>query len=254
MEVSNRFHNRVSIGMTVTIPDPFLAETIAARNLDFVMIDNEHSAMSSYQLQNYLIGLRTTNAATLVRVPHNDPIPVMQAIDLGADGVVVPHIESREEIAKAIDAAYYPPIGNRGVGARRAGRLPHSESYLSRANSEISVVGMIESQMAVNNLQDILQCPCLGGVIIGKADLAASLGHLVEPDHPDVMQAIDSIFDACVSARVPFGMYSANAEQGAELARRGAGIITIGSDLLFMERALDQSLSSYSEVRDRASD
>ena len=123
MEVSKRFHNRVSIGITVTIPDPFLAEVIAARDLDFVMIDNEHSAMSSYQLQNYLIGLRTSKAVTLVRVPHNDPVPIMQALDLGADGVVVPHIESREEIAKAVDACYYPSIGNRGVGPRRASRI-----------------------------------------------------------------------------------------------------------------------------------
>ena len=108
---------------------------------------------------------------------------------------------------------------------------------------------MIESQTGLHDLQDILRCPGLGGVIIGKADLAASLGHLVEPDHPDVVEAVDSIFEACISAGIPFGMYAANSKLGADLTRRGAGIITTGSDLLLMERALDESLLSYSEMR-----
>jgi 2-keto-3-deoxy-L-rhamnonate aldolase RhmA len=237
-----------AFGVTLTIPDPFVAEVFAAQSFDFLLVDTEHSAIAAGQLQNQLIGLRCASGAALVRVGHNAPSAIMQALDLGAEGVVVPHVETAAEGAVAVGSAYYPPLGTRGVGPRRAGRLLPPGSYLATANERTMLIAMLETERGVANAAEIVRVDGLGGVIVGAADLAASLGHLGDPGHRDVVAAIDEIFAACAAADVPFGMFAADAEQVAELLGRGARIITVGSDLLFMERgsaAVHQQLRPF---------
>lgn len=237
-----------AFGVTLTIPDPFVAEVFAAQSFDFLMVDTEHSPITAGQLQNQLIGLRSASGAALVRVGHNEPAAIMQALDLGAEGVVVPHVETAPECAAAVDAAFYPPLGSRGVGPRRAGRLAPPGTYLDTANEQTVLVAMLETKRGVANAAEIVKVDGIGGVLVGAADLAASLGHLGEPSHPEVSAAIDEIFDACAAADVPFGMFAADSEKAEKLLSRGARIITVGSDLLFMERgiaAVNHQMSSF---------
>jgi 2-keto-3-deoxy-L-rhamnonate aldolase RhmA len=239
-----------AFGVTLTIPDPFVAEVFSAQPLDFLMLDTEHSPMSLYQLQTQLIALRTAQAAVLVRVAHHEPTSVMQVLDLGADGVVIPQVDTAEACQRAVRSALYPPAGDRGVGPRRAARLGGDRSaYLRDANSRTFVAVMVESVTGVANIDAILQVKGLGGVIIGAADLSASLGHLDGPQHEDVRQAIDQIAARCVAAGVPFGMYAASPEEADGLLRRGARLITIGSDLLFLEQGLGRVVQGLSAVR-----
>jgi 2-keto-3-deoxy-L-rhamnonate aldolase RhmA len=244
----------VTFGVTLTIADPFVAEVMAAQAFDFLMIDMEHSPMSAYQLQTQLIALRTSRAAVLVRVPHQEETAIMQALDLGAQGVVVPHVETGGECAGAVRAALYPPRGTRGVGPRRAARLTDRETYFRRANADTFVGAMIESGPAVDNIDDILAVAGLGGVIIGAADLAASLGHLNDARHDDVAKAIDQVMQRCAAAAVPFGMYAASADEAARLMSRGARLITIGSDLLFLEQGMRAAAGPVLPIRDRHAD
>jgi 2-keto-3-deoxy-L-rhamnonate aldolase RhmA len=242
-----------AFGVTLTIPDPFIAEIFAAQPFDFLMVDTEHSPMSLYQLQNQLIALRTAQAAVLVRVPHHDSVSIMQALDLGADGVVVPQVDTAEAGQRAVRAALYPPAGDRGIGPRRAARLGSGRTaYLREANSRTFVAVMVESAAAVANLDAILQVEGLGGVIIGAADLSASLGHLDEPQHRDVRQAISQIMDRCAAAGVPFGMYAASPDEAGRLLQREARLITVGSDLLFLEQGLGRVLQDMTAVRAQA--
>jgi 2-keto-3-deoxy-L-rhamnonate aldolase RhmA len=225
-------------GVTLTIADPFVAEVMAAQAFDFLMIDTEHSPMSSYQLQNQLIALRTSRAAILVRVPEHDENAVMQALDLGAEGVVIPHVETGGECVAAVRAALYPPRGTRGVGPRRAARLTNRERYFRRANDDTFIGVMIESGPAVDNIDDILAVPGLGGVLIGTEDLAASLGHLNDVRHDDVAKAIEQITQRCAAVGVPFGRYAPSADVADRLIASGARLITVGSDLLFLEQGM----------------
>jgi 2-keto-3-deoxy-L-rhamnonate aldolase RhmA len=103
-------------GVTLTIPDPFIAELVARQGFDFLLIDSEHSPISPAQIQTQLIALAGGTAAGLVRVASVDPTAIMQALDLGADGVVVPHVESADDARRAVGATRYPPEGERGVG------------------------------------------------------------------------------------------------------------------------------------------
>ncbi|MGI5144469.1 MULTISPECIES: HpcH/HpaI aldolase family protein [unclassified Streptomyces] len=246
-----------AFGVTLTIPDPFVAEVFAAQSFDFLMIDTEHSPISMYRLQNQLIALRTASASVLVRVPHNDPTAIMQVLDLGASGVVVPHVETAEECSRAVRAAFYPPLGERGIGPRRAQRVGARGSYLRTANDATMVVAMLESRLAVENVDEILRVQGLGGVIIGSADLAASLGHIGDQGQRDVVNAIDLIFDRCLAVNVPFGIYAASPEEAESLARRGARLITVGSDLLFLEQQMGrvaQQMASVGRRRVSAAD
>jgi 2-keto-3-deoxy-L-rhamnonate aldolase RhmA len=245
---------RAAFGITLTIADPFVAEVMAGQSFDFLMIDMEHSPISGYQLQTQLIALRTSRAALLVRVPLQEETAIMQALDLGAQGVVVPHVETGGECAAAVSAAMYPPRGTRGVGPRRAGRLGDRETYFRRANADTFVGVMIESGPAVENIDDILAVQGLSGVLIGAADLAASLGHLNQPQHDDVAKAIDHIMQRCAAADVPFGMYAASADEAARLMSRGARFITIGSDLLFLEQGMRATADRVLPLRERQID
>jgi 2-keto-3-deoxy-L-rhamnonate aldolase RhmA len=242
---------KVAFGVTLTIADPFVAEVMAAQAFDFLMIDTEHSPMSAYQLQTQLIALRTSRAAILVRVPEHDENALMQALDLGAEGVVVPHVETGAECAAAVRAALYPPRGARGVGPRRAARLTDRETYFRRANDETFIGVMIESGPAVDNIDDILAVPGLGGVIIGTEDLAASLGHLNDVRHHDVGKAIEQISQRCAAAGVPFGRYAPSADAADRLISSGARLITVGSDLLFLEQGMSDAGESMLHARQR---
>jgi 4-hydroxy-2-oxoheptanedioate aldolase len=235
---------KAAYGATLTIADPFLGEVIAAQPFDFLLVDMEHSPISHYQLQTQLIALRSSAATILVRVPHNDPTTIMQVLDLGAQGVVVPQVETGEQCAIAVGAAYYPPAGTRGVGPRRAARLGDRASYFARATAETFVAVMIESRAGIDNIDDILATEHLGGVIVGVADLSASLGQLNNSEHRDVVNAIDLIVERCVAADVPFGMYAPSAAAASDLVSRGARIITVGSDLLFFEQGMRAVVNS----------
>jgi 2-keto-3-deoxy-L-rhamnonate aldolase RhmA len=224
---------------------------MAAQAFDFLMIDTEHSPMSSYQLQNQLIALRGSQAAILVRVPEHDENAVMQALDLGAGGVVIPHVETGDECAVAVRAALYPPRGTRGVGPRRAARLTNRDRYFRRANDDTFIGVMLESGPAVENIDDILAVPGLGGVIIGTEDLAASLGHLNDVRHDDVAKAIEQIAQRCAAAGVPFGRYAPSAAAADRLVASGARLITVGSDLLFLEQGMRSVADRVLPVRQR---
>ena len=131
----------------ITIPDPFTAEVMGAAGVDVVVIDTEHSAMSEGQLQGVLTALHPTEAAIIVRVADSHPALIGQALDLGAEGVLVPGVRSRTDCQRAVRSCFYAPKGIRGFGPRRAGRLHGGRAdYIARANDEIAGIAMIALQ------------------------------------------------------------------------------------------------------------
>jgi 2-dehydro-3-deoxy-L-rhamnonate aldolase len=236
-------------GITATIPDPFVAEILAAQPFDYIMVDTEHSPMSAYQLQTQLIALRTSSASVLVRVAESAPSIVGAVLDLGADGVVAPHIDTPADCERVVRAALYPPRGHRGIGPRRAARLQGRDHYLAYANDTVAVWVMIESSCGVQNIDDIIAVEGLGGVIIGAADLSASLGHLNDAGHRDVTSAVDVIARQCSAAGMPFGMHAGSPAEADTLLSQGARIISIGSDLMFFDNGIHAALNAFAAVR-----
>jgi 2-keto-3-deoxy-L-rhamnonate aldolase RhmA len=227
------------IGSVITTPEPFLAEVMGAAHFDFLLIDTEHCPFSVYQLQTVLIALQSTESTLIVRAPWNDPVAVKQILDVGAEGVIFPWVSTRAECEAAVAAAKYPPEGLRGFGPRRAARLSgDAHEYARRANEEIMVLVQIERAEALDRLDEILTTPGLDGIMIGPADLAASLGHLHDMEHQEVDAAIQRVLDGCKQHGVPFGMFTGSAERARKWIGRGGRIATLGGDIWFIDMGI----------------
>jgi 2-keto-3-deoxy-L-rhamnonate aldolase RhmA len=228
-----------SVASFITIPDPFTAEVMGAAGVDVLVIDTEHSPMSTAQLHTVLTALHTTEAAVIVRVADNDPALIGQALDLGAEGVLVPGVRSRAHCELAVRACFYAPKGTRGFGPRRASRLYGGRAdYVARANDEIAVIAMIEHAEALDDLDAIITTENLSAIFVGVADLAVSMGYLHDLANQAVAQAVTRIAHACLERQIPFGVFTANEEAAAAWVARGAQIVTMGSDLQYVDAGI----------------
>lgn len=228
-----------SVASFITIPDPFVAEVMGAAGVDALVIDTEHSAMSAAQLHGVLTALHPTEAAVIVRVADNDPGVIGQALDLGAEGVLVPGVRSRADCELAVRSCFYAPKGIRGFGPRRASRLYGGRAdYVARANDEIAVIAMIEHIDALDDLDGIVTTDHLSAVFVGTADLAVSMGYLHDLANPAVTQAAMRIAQTCLDHQIPFGVFTGNEEAAAAWLARGAQIVMIGSDLQYLDAGI----------------
>ena len=241
----------LALGVSATVPDPFVAEVVGGAGFDFVLIDAEHSPIAIDQLQVMLIALRSSESTVLVRPAANDPTLIKQILDLGAEGLVVPEVDDAASCAAAVAAARYPPLGRRGFGPRRAARLGGGRpAYLARADEEVAVLVMIESAAAVASIDAILKTPGLDGIMVGPADLAVSLGHLNDLSHPDVRAAIVGVHDACHRHSVPFGIFAATEQAAREWSAAGAGFMTVGADTQFLDQGIAKSRALAQSLRE----
>jgi 2-keto-3-deoxy-L-rhamnonate aldolase RhmA len=239
-----------ALGVSLTIADPFVAEVIGGAGFDFVLIDTEHAPITIDQLQVLLIALRTSASTVFVRPAANDATLIKQVLDLGAEGVVVPEVDDAASCAAAVAATRYPPLGRRGFGPRRAARLEGGRpAYIARANDEVAVLVMVESAAAVANIDALLQTPGLDGIMVGPADLAVSMGHLGDFDHPDIRARIADVRAACQRNSVPFGIFAAT-EQAARLwSAEGVSFMTIGADTQFLDQGIAKSRALAASLR-----
>jgi 2-keto-3-deoxy-L-rhamnonate aldolase RhmA len=234
-----------SVASFITIPDPFTAEVMGAAGVDVVVIDTEHSAMSQAQLQGVLTALHPTQAAVIVRVADNNPATIGHALDLGAEGVLVPGVRARADCERAVRSCFYAPKGTRGFGPRRASRLYGGRAdYIARANDEIAVIAMIEHVDALDDLDGIVTTDNLSAVFVGTADLAVSMGHLHDLANPAVTQATTRIAKACLEYQVPFGVFTGSEEAASAWMVRGAQIVTMGSDLQYLDAGIARTRES----------
>jgi 2-keto-3-deoxy-L-rhamnonate aldolase RhmA len=233
----------------VTVPDPFVAEVMAGSGMDVLIVDTEHSVMSLEQVQNVLIALHPSESTVIVRVPASDEIAIQRALDLGAEGVLVPGVRHADECRAAVRSAFYPPKGERGFGPRRASRLYGDRAdYLRRANDEIAVLVMVESAQAVEAIDEIVRVPGLSGVFIGLADLAVSMGYLHDLANPAVDAAAQTIAKTAVREGLPYGVFTGTHAAAERWVARGAQLITLGSDLLYLDAGIAASRSARARL------
>ncbi len=233
---------RPVVGTWETLGDPAAMEVLSRVGFDFLLIDAEHAPLGDETLRNLLMAGagRGTDTSLLVRVPWNDPVRIKIVLDLGADGVMVPMVNSGDEARRAVAACKYPPEGIRSVGPGRPSNYYADQSgYVARANDEIAVLVQVEHARAVAALDDILRVPGIDAVFVGPGDLAASLGRLPDPHHPEVQAAIERIAAGCVARGVPFGTDADTAEGIRWLAGLGARLFTTGIDTRFRGDAAD---------------
>jgi 2-keto-3-deoxy-L-rhamnonate aldolase RhmA len=184
--------------------------------------------------------VRGNETTPLVRVNWNDIVQIKRALDIGAYGVMVPWVNTKEEAEIAVKATRYAPKGLRGCGPRRASMF--DPDYLKTADEEILVVCQIETKKAVENIEEIASVEGVDVTYIGPADLSASYGHLGNMSHPEVQEAIDRVYDATRAAGKATGVHLASGKTIKERMEKGYDFITIGNDFSLLRRGVRELL------------
>ena len=232
----------ILLGTIVSLPSPEIAEILAGLGFDWLFIDAEHGAMDSSDVQR-ILQAAGAGCPALVRVPLNDEIWIKKALDSGAQGVIVPQVNSASEAARAVSFAKYPPMGGRSVGISRAhGYGGRFQEYVRQANRETLVIVQAEHADAVNNIDAMLDVQGIDGVFVGPYDLSASMGKPGAVDDPEVAGAIDRIRQAARRARMPLGIFGADEGSVSSRIRSGFSLICVASDTLLLRRAAAETL------------
>lgn len=198
---------RIVLGGSLSLPSPDLAEIMGYSGFELICIDTEHGphAMEA-ELSNLLRASTVSGLTTLVRITENEPARILKALDAGADGIIVPRVRNKEDVQRAVAAAKYPPMGERGnCGNTRATRhsaIPAIE-YYPRANRETIVMPIIEEVEAVNRIDEVLSVEGIDMIWVGAADLSASMGLENQHKHPDVLAAMDRACSAAKQRGIP---------------------------------------------------
>ncbi|MBP7402425.1 MAG: 2-dehydro-3-deoxyglucarate aldolase [Clostridia bacterium] len=224
---------RTVIGTFIKSVDPAITELVCQAGMDFVILDNEHTAMSKETLVNLIRVTEIHGVPAIVRVRDDDTSQILQALDTGAYGVQVPNLRTAEDARKAVDAMYYAPKGKRGfANTQRAagyGGMPVGE-YLRRTSENLLFVGYCETREAYANLDSILDVDGLDIVFMGPSDLSQAFGVIGQVDHPLVRDAMDDIIVRTVRAGRVAGTVAADGAAARRLAERGVRFIVMSSD------------------------
>lgn len=234
------------IGLWLACGDPTVAEICAHAGFDWLVIDAEHGPNG---LRDVLAQLRAvgSSAHPVVRVKDHSRSDIKQMLDIGAQTLLVPMIESAEQAREAVASVRYPPAGKRGIGAAlaRASGYNTFDDYLATADEQICLLLQIESQAGVQALDDILAVDGVGGVFIGPADLAADMGHRGNPNHPDVLEVVEQAIRQIVAAGKPAGMLSSNHELDRRCLALGASFVAVGSDVGLLVKSAKQLAEDF---------
>ena len=226
---------RPAVNVFLCIPSSFAAEVMASLGWDAVTVDMQHGVTDYSDMVPMLQGITRYEVAPMVRVPWNDPAIIMKSLDAGAYGVICPMINSREECEKFVGACRYAPEGYRSTGPVRA-VFYSGPDYHVNASETILTFAMIETQKAVDNLDEICSVDGLDAVYIGPSDLSVSLGGAPGGDQraPEVMKRIEMTLKAAHHHGKKAGIHTMTAEYANEMIERGFDLVTLSSDFRHM--------------------
>ena len=230
---------RPTVGAWLQLPSPDVAEIIGRSGYDWAAVDMEHGAMSRNVLPDLFRALECGSTLPFVRVAEAGRENIKAALDSGARGLILPMIETAEQLELAMAWAHYPPKGCRGVGYCRANEHGRRfDEYLAES-ADIFMVAQIEHTKAVDNLEDILALPGLDAIMVGPYDLSGSMGITGQLNHPAMAEAMNRIAALAKRAGVPMGTHVVMPDP-AELnsrIREGYLFLAYGIDAVFMNMA-----------------
>jgi len=179
---------QLQIGLWLGLADPYAAELCAGSGFDWLLIDGEHAPNDLLTILATLQAVDVYPSQPVVRIPHGDPALIKQILEVGATTLLVPMVESAAQARELVRAMRYPPHGQRGVGSglARSSRWTRYKNYLQEANERVCLLVQVETVAALAQIEEIAAVDGVDGLFIGPADLAASMGHLGEPTHPQV--------------------------------------------------------------------
>lgn len=233
----------VYFGSWLTRPDPAIAEVMAKSGyFSWLTIDIEHSPISINQVEDMIRIIQLCKVEAYVRLSKNDSTLIKRVLDMGADGIIVPKVNSANDAKKAIDACFYPPKGNRGVGLARAQNYGTGfHEYRKLSESKTKVIIQIEHADAVRNIDEIFSVDGIYGYFIGPYDLSASFGKAGDFTSKKVIDVLRLVKESGIRNRVKPGYHviEPDPREVIEKKKEGYKIIGVSLDMLFLLRGID---------------
>jgi 4-hydroxy-2-oxoheptanedioate aldolase len=240
-------------GMHVFLKDPCITELCASLGYDFLWIDTEHTAIDYAILERHLIAAKAGGTDTIVRVPWNDQILIKRVLEMGATGIILPVINTVEELDYAMKSTLYPPLGFRGFGPMRAIRygVDDSGEYVKRSNQELVRCVQIESYIAVDNLKEMVKNPYVDCFIFGPNDLSGSIGELGNVFSKNTNDLIDKGIDILKSAGKSIGVSSGdwNPKTIEYWHNKGINVLSMGIDYLHILKGAQDELNAIHSIQ-----
>ncbi len=229
----------VQIGLWLGLPDTSSAELCATAGFDWLVIDGEHGPIDLRAMQAMLQAMAPYASHPVVRIPHGDTTLIKQVLEIGATTLLVPMVESADEARALVRAMRYPPEGVRGVGSAlaRSSRWSRYPDYLKEANQRVCLLVQVESAKALAQIDAIAAVEGVDGVFIGPADLAASMGHLGNPAHPQVRAAIEHGLTRTLAAGKAPGILAVDETLARRCIELGARFVAVGVEAVLLAQA-----------------
>ena len=232
-----------TIGTWMQISSPDVAEILGKAGYDWVAVDLEHGAFSRQILPDIFRALELGGTLPIARVAQCSPQNIKEALDAGAQGIILPMIESKAQLEDGISWSYYPPKGRRGVGYSRANVFGKNlSSYIQSNAGDILIVAQIEHVKAVQELDDILSVKFLDAIMVGPYDLSGSMDLTTQFEHPDFLHVMDTIFHKAKEHDIPMGLHIVQPDREILKSKivEGYQFIAYGIDAVFLYRSAEQ--------------
>jgi 4-hydroxy-2-oxoheptanedioate aldolase len=216
-----------------------IGEMLAGCGFDWVLVDTEHSPIEATEVQLILQAIAGyPDTSAIVRPRENNTALIKRFLDMGAQTLLIPYIETADEARAAVSAMRYAPAGVRGMAAAsRATRYGAVDNYAATASEELCLIVQAETKTALENLAEIATVDGVDGVFIGPADLAASLGYPGQSSHPVVVAAIEDAIARLNDLNVPSGILTSDEALAARYMLLGTAFTAVGIDLTLLVNA-----------------
>mgnify|MGYP003641452058 FL=1 len=226
------------LGFWLALASPDIAEICSGLGYDWVLIDGEHGAQTLPGIANQLRAVDTVPACSaIVRVPGHDPVTIRQILDLGAQTIMVPMVDTAQQAAAIVKASRYPPAGDRGIGGARAARWGRYPAYVAEANERLCIIAQIETAEALDNLEAIAAVDGINALFVGPADLAASLGLLGPANAAALAQVTGEALARIRATGTPCGILSRDERLVQQYLDGGARFLAVGIDSFTLAKA-----------------
>lgn len=236
------------IGLWMTSASTSASEVISSAGYDWVVIDMEHAPNNMMSVQHHLQIFAASPTTALARPDWNDAVEIKRLLDLGADGLVIPMIQTVEEAEKAVAATRYPPRGIRGVsGVTRANKYGRVTDYFTRIEEETTVILQLETRAAIERAEEIAAVDGVSGIFFGPADISADMGLLGQAMAPEVWELIWSAAEKLIAKGVPVGTLVLDAKFAAKLLKDGFTFVACGVDTAMLACAADNLLADVKD-------
>jgi 4-hydroxy-2-oxoheptanedioate aldolase len=237
---------RLQIGLWHSLSSHLAVEIIADSGFDWILLDTEHAPNELPMVHTQLQATSGGTAHAVVRPAWNDQVIIKRLLDVGAQSLLIPYVETEEEAKRAVMSTRYPPQGFRGYASQsRATRYGRIKEYHAAANQQICVLVQVETRRALENLEQIARVEGVDGVFIGPGDLSASLGYLGQPNHPEVVKVIDDTIRRIKDAGSAPGILSGDPQLAQHYIELGCLFAAVGSDVGLLAKGADQLAEKF---------